>query len=194
MRARSRPAAPAGARLAERPVAAAPDEVDDLHHGGHGREFRRDVLQPLGEGPLAAEDLLIGGAQRVDRRPVEAAALEPDDVEPAELGAVADRHRERNDVVGDAGEAADEGVGADPRPLLHCGKAAEDRVLADLDMAAKRDGVDEHDVIAEHAVMGDMGADHEKAVRADRRLLLAARRAAVDRDVLANDAVWPDDD
>ena len=66
-----------------------------------------------------------------------------------------------------AGQAADEGVGADPAALLDAGEAAEDGVVADLDMAAERRLVDQDDVVADDAVMGDVGTDHEEAIGAD---------------------------
>ena len=82
--------------------------------------------------------------------------------------AVADRHDERHDVRGHAGEAADEGMRADAGPLLDRGEAAEDGVVADLGMAAERRLVGQDDMVADQAVMGDVGADHQEAAGADR--------------------------
>ena len=54
-------------------------------------------------------------------------------------------------------------MGADPAMLLDGRQAAQDRVFADLDMAAERGVVDHDDVVADDAVMGNMGADHQEA-------------------------------
>src|SRR5690606_808337 len=81
---------------------------------------------------------------------------------------------------------------ADPAILLDRGEAAEDRVLPDLDMTAKRGVVDEHDAVADYAIMGDMRGDHHEAIGTDPRLAAAARRAPVDRRVLADDAIRAD--
>src|SRR5436190_703593 len=78
----------AAARRAERAVAACPDELDHGHHRRHVAELRRDRREPLVARSLAAEDRLIGGAERVNRAPVETAALQPDNVEAAERGMV----------------------------------------------------------------------------------------------------------
>ena len=44
---------------------------------------------------------------------------------------------------------------------MHGAQAAENGVVADRDVARKRRVVDENDVVADLAVMGDMGADHQ---------------------------------
>src|SRR5438552_2160720 len=126
----------APARGAERAVAAGPDKLYHGHHGGNVAELGSDLGEPLEPGPLPAEDRLIGGAERVDRPPVETAALQADDVEAAEPSPLADRRGKRDDIGGHAGEPADEGVGADPAMLLDGGESAEDSVLADLAMPA----------------------------------------------------------
>ena len=91
-----------------------------------------------------------------------------------------------------AGQAADEGMRADPAALLDAGYAAEDGMVADLGVAAEGRLVGQDDVVADDAIVGDVRADHEEAVGADRRLAAAARGAAMDRDVFADDAIRPD--
>ena len=76
---------------------------------------RGDVLDALLERALRREQMLVGAAQSVDRLAREAAALQADEIEPGERGAIAERDAERDDVVLDAREAADEGVRADAR-------------------------------------------------------------------------------
>src|SRR5437764_3074155 len=72
------------ARGAERPVAPCPDEFDQGHHRRHFAELSDHRVEPLEARALAAEDRLIRGTKCVDRTPVEAAPLQPNDVEAAE--------------------------------------------------------------------------------------------------------------
>src|ERR1700730_16295070 len=180
----SRPAA----RGAERAVASRPDELDHGHDRRHFAELRNDACETLEPRALAAEDRLISGAQRSDRAAVEAASFQPDDVEAAEPRPLTDGRGERNDAGGDSGQPTDEGVGTDPAMLLDGGQPAEDRVLANLTMAAKRGVVDHDNVVGDDAVMGDMCADHQKALVADHRAGAATHRAAVHRRIFADDA------
>ena len=80
---------------------------------------------------LAREQHAIGLAQLVDLLAGKAMALEADDVESGERGAVAEHHAEGNDILLDPRHAADEGMGADAHELMHGGEAADDGVIAD---------------------------------------------------------------
>jgi hypothetical protein len=62
--------------------------------------------------------------------------LQSDNVEAAEIGAVANRHAERDDVGGDARHAV-ASVGADTDILVHGREPADDGAFADRDMAAQ---------------------------------------------------------
>ena len=75
--------------------------------------------------PVAAEQHLVGAPQFVDRLMRKAAALQADEIEAGERGAVAERDAERNEVVLDAGKSADEGMRADAHELMR-GRAAAD--------------------------------------------------------------------
>ncbi len=161
----------------------------DVHIVG---ELLLDVGEPLLQRALRAEQGAVGAPQLVDRLAREAAARQPDDVQAAELGAVADRRAERDHVVLDARHAADETALADAHILVHCRQAAEDGVVVDAAMAAERRVVDEDDVVADLAVMGDMRADEKQAVVADPRQHPAALGAGIDGHVLADDAVPAD--
>ena len=98
--------------------------------------------------------------QLVDLLARETLALQPDDIQSAKIGAVADGHAERNEIGGNARHTADEGIGPDPHELMHGGQTADDRALADGDVAAQGRAVDQSDVVADLAIMGDMGGDH----------------------------------
>src|SRR6516165_778813 len=135
------------ARSAERAIPAGADELDDDHHRRDVAELGHDIFEPLEPRSLAAEDRHIGGAERMDRTAVEAAALQPDDIEAAEAGPLADRRGKGDDVGGNAGEPADEGMRTDPAMLLNRGEPAENRVLAHLAVTAQRGIVDHQNMV-----------------------------------------------
>src|SRR4029078_367445 len=98
-----------------------------------------------------------------------AVALEADDVEPRQIGAVAEHHAEGNDLLLPPGHAPDKPIGADAHELMHRAQAAENGVVADGDVARERGVVDENDVVADLAVMGNMRPYHQQTVRTDSR-------------------------
>ena len=121
----------------------------------------------------------------------ETVTLEAHDVESGQIGAIAERHAEGNEIVLDPRHAADKRVSADANKLMHGAKTAEDGVLAHGDMSGERRIVDHDDMVGELAVMGDMRADHQEAVGADAGDTTAALGARIDGDILANDGVRP---
>src|SRR5262249_18425708 len=66
------------------------------------------------------------------------------------------------------------------------GEAAQDGVVADVDVARDRGGVREDRVIADLAVVGDVHVSHEPVVAADARDARVLRGAAVERAELAD--------
>ena len=142
--------------------------------------------------PAAVEQHLVGAPQLVDRLVREAAALQADDIEPGEAGAVAERKAKGNEVMLDAGETADERVGADANELMHGGAAAQNGEIADLAMAGQHHVVGENDALADAAIMRDVGVGQEHRPRPDDRFRAAARGAGIHRHAFANDAVLAD--
>ena len=179
-----------GVQIARSPPCA--DELDDLADVLVAGELLFHVGETLLQGAFRAEQRAIGAAKLMDRLARKAAARQPDDVEAAELGAVADRRAERDDVVLHARHAADEPAFADADELVHGREPAEDRIVADAAMSAERRVIDQDDVVADLAVMRDMRADEDQAVVADPGQQPAALGAGIDRDVLADRAVLAD--
>ncbi len=128
----------------------------------------------------------------MDRFVRKAAPLEADEIETGERGAVAERHAERDEIVLDPGETADEGVRADADELVSGRAAADDGEIADLAMAGEHHVVGQDDALADPAVVGDMGVGEKDAARADDRLRAAARGARIHRHALADQAVLAD--
>ena len=122
----------------------------------------------------------------------EAAALQADDIEAGERGAIAERKPKGNEVVLDAGETADEGVRADANELMRGGAAAQNGEIADLAMAGQHHVVGQDDALADAAIMRDMGVGQEHRARANDRFRAAARGAGVHRHAFADEAVLAD--
>src|SRR5690606_11361182 len=95
------------------------------------------------------------------------------------------RHDVRRYVARDRRVVRDERVRTDLAELMNPGEAAHVHPIADLDVPAERRVIREHAMRADHAVVTDVGAGHEKIVVRDTRDELILRRAAVDRAVLA---------
>src|SRR5262245_33071140 len=81
-------------RHAERARGVGAHELDDLHHLGIVRVDLGAIFDALLERALFGEQEAIGGAQIVDLFAREAAALEANHVEPAQMGVIADRRAE----------------------------------------------------------------------------------------------------
>jgi hypothetical protein len=81
-------------------------------------EHALDVLEPLFQRSLARKQHAVGLTELVDLLARETFPLQPDNVEPDEVRAIADGHAERDDVGGDAGHATDKRVGADAHELV----------------------------------------------------------------------------
>src|SRR5260221_7553984 len=170
------------------------NELDDVHHRRYPAEALSELVDALAERAGHAEQHLEGGAQRLDFLAREAAALHADDIDAGEPRLIAHHRAVGNDVALDPGHAADHRMLADPDELMDGGKAADDREIGDHDVAGERRVVDHDDIVADLAVMRDMGADHEQAAVADPRHHAAARRAGIHRHVLADDVVAADDE
>src|ERR1700685_4363896 len=87
--------------------------------------------------------------------------LEGDDVDAGEPGAVAERKAEGDEVMLDASETADEGMGADANKLVNGGAPAQNGEIADLAMASQHHIVGQNNALANAAIMRDVGVGQE---------------------------------
>ncbi len=114
--------------------------------------------------------------------------MQADQIQAAGDGGVAIDDHERRHVLHDFGKPADDRMFPDPAKLMRGGKAGNDRVISDHTMPREAAVVRKNDVIAELAVVRDMGVAEKQIVRADpgRELLM---RAAMHRAVFAEDVM-----
>src|SRR6185369_4732829 len=134
----------------------------------------------------------IGLAKLMDLIARETLALEPDNVEPAKIGAIADGHPKWDDVGGDPRHSADKCVGADAHELVYGGEPADNGAIANRDVTAQGGSVHQRHAVADFAIVSDMRADHQEAVGPDLGRHMAAFGTRIDGGVFPNDRFGTD--
>uniref|UniRef100_A0A1I8ADR0 Ald_Xan_dh_C2 domain-containing protein n=1 Tax=Steinernema glaseri TaxID=37863 RepID=A0A1I8ADR0_9BILA len=86
------------------------------------------------------------------------------EVHAARLGRVAEHGDEGRHILADGGTHAGKAVGADMAELVHQGKPGQYRPVAHMHMPGQRGVVDQDAVVADHAVVPDMGIGHDQVV------------------------------
>ena len=86
--------------------------------------------------------------------------------------------------------APHESVGADLIALLDGGNATDGRIFADAHVATQLAAVCDDDPCSDIAVMGDMRVGHNQDMVCDARATAALDRAAVERAIFANGAIF----
>src|SRR5579864_3452049 len=100
----------------------------------------------------------------------EAAAFETEGVQSVRMSpALGSGFGERKNVAGNGRPAADESMRADAHKVVHRTQRAYRGPILDDDMSTQGGSVCENDVIADHAVMGDVRVGHDQRVAADAR-------------------------
>ena len=123
----------------------------------------------------------------------ETAALESGGVEAVGVGvAGGNGFGKRKHVAGDGGAATNEGVGTDANKMVHRAKRAHRGPLFDDYVASQRCGVGQNDVVADRAVVGNVGVGHDQRMIADAGQASALSGAAIDGDELAYGVVVAD--
>jgi hypothetical protein len=89
----------------------------------------------------------------------------------------------------DAGETADERMGANTDELMRRGAPADIGEIADLAMPAQHHIVGENNALADSAIMSDMGVGEERRAWAHDRFGAATGGARVHRHAFPDDAI-----
>src|SRR6516225_1372438 len=162
-------------RLTNGPARIGSDELDDVVDRSNAAKTFSSFVDPIDKGAVSGEQELIGIAQPLNVLTTEAAALHADDVEPVQPGSIPHHLAIGDDVPLDTRHPADH------------------RIILNDDMTRERRVVRHDNVVADLAVMGDVGADHEQAVIADPGDHSSACGARVHRHVFADRVVATDD-
>ena len=150
------------------------------------------ALKPFGKHARPVEQFLVEGAHSSEPLLGEIPAFHADDVEAFQCGILAVDQAERDDVVAYAANAAHHHLRADAGELVHGRQPADEDEIADLAMAAERRRGREDHIVADLAVMPDMGAVHEVTAIADRGHAAPFRAAAIHGHGFADGAVIAD--
>src|SRR5207302_6573917 len=178
--------------LTDRARRVGPDKGDDVVDRADAAEALGHFCDPVVESAVGREQKLIGAAQGLDVLATEAAAVHADDVEPTEAGAVAHDLAIGNDVALDTGHTANHRMLPDPHELVHRREAAQEGIILDDHMAGQSRVVRHDDMVANLAIMCDVGADHEQPVLANAGHHAAAFGAGIHRHVFADRVVTAD--
>lgn len=161
------------------------DKGQNFRHQRICAEGRAHVFQTLGEHRLATKQRLKRAMQQFNLWLVETPPLQADDIQPREVGSVAEDAAERNDVAFNPRHAADHCRASDSHELMDRGAAADDRVIADADMTAHQNVVGDRNVIAQRAIVRHVRHRHDHAIRSNRGHALAGRGAAMNGAMLS---------
>src|SRR6185437_5409956 len=121
----SRSFIPALARRHHAAIAALAQEIDDHLRRPVAGELACHRFGALLQRPRLAKQRLVGPPHALDVLQRETALLHADDIDAAEPAAIADSDAKRDQIVGDAGEAAEKSVRADAHELMRRRAAAK---------------------------------------------------------------------
>src|SRR5208282_1840719 len=142
---------------------------------------------------LGGEQNLISVMDPADALAAEAAAFEADFVQPEGVGVAFGRgEREGQNILRNGSAAPDVGMRADAHELVDRAERSDHGPVFHGYVAAQGRSVREDGVVADHAVVRDVGVGHDQRVASDAGEATAARRPTADGDVLADHVVVTD--
>src|SRR5579883_1365090 len=124
-----------GGRLAQTAARFGTDELDDLVDIAVRGENSRHFLKPFGKRAVGTEEHPVGASKRLYVVALEAAALQPHQIEAGQPRAITHGLRIGNDIALDAGHAAHEGMHADAAELVNRGISADEGVVGKRDVS-----------------------------------------------------------
>ena len=149
------------------PLTAGAHERDDVLHQRIVGKLARDPINSVGKDTIAKEQRLVRLAQPMQCGARDVATPQANDIDPSKRRDLALRKTERNDVAGDAANASHHNAFADLHELMDRRVAPDEGAAADADVTAEHGVVRKGDVVANVAIMRDVGTDHEEATFAD---------------------------
>ena len=129
--------------------------------GRTGRKFLLELLEHVDPSQAAAIDQPIGRLQFGDLLLAISVAAQADQVQPDDQPARAVDHHIRRHVLHDAGMTADHRQPSDAAELVNADRAGDERPIADGHETAQQHVVGKNGVVADLAIVGDVGANHQ---------------------------------
>src|SRR5690606_19568837 len=181
------------ARTTERPARVLSDKSDQfLHRRRFGIGALQTVQSLRQRSDPRVEGNPVGSANCLDLIAREAPSPQTYEIGAGQSRAITDDDGVGHHIVLDSAHPADHGVYADPHKLVNRRKPAQNGMITDDDVAADRCVVRHDDVVADFAIMSDVGARHEQAIVAHGRLHPASDGARLHRHVLSDDIALAD--
>ena len=141
----------------------------------------------LGHGNIVvAVESLVGVFDGFDVLGAVASSGHGNGVDRPHFSGVAFDNHVRRDILGNAGQPADEGTRADRRKVMHPRAAADTYAVLDPNVAGKHHLIGDGNVIRDLTVMGNMRCDHDEIFAANPRHTVSVAGASVDGDMLAD--------
>jgi hypothetical protein len=142
-------------------------ELHELAHEGVSAQLGLDSRDGgTGGQPGAVQDV-ESRAHLTPSRRIDAAAPHADDIHGHGPRGDAVGDHEGRHVLGDLGEAADVGVGPDPHERMQAGVPAHRGPVLHDHVPGESSVVDDDDLVADHAVVGDVARGHDEAALSD---------------------------
>ena len=149
---------------------------------GRAIELRADLFEGLRRVEFGAQQEAKCAFDCIEALAIEAPAFEPDRVHTVAMGlALGNDTRKRRHVLGDDGASSDVGVAANAAELVHGAERPDVRIILDDHMASKCRPIRENGVVADDAIVCDVGIRHKEIAAADPGHAAALRGAAAHR-------------
>ena len=131
--------------------------------------------------------------QGLQLRRAEAGTLQADAIEAVRVGlALGGSQREGQNILGDGGATAYVGMLPDTAELVHRAERTDTGIVLHRDVAGQGGAIGQDAMVADGAVVTDVGVGHDQAVAANAGSATASLRSAGDGDVFADGVVIAD--
>src|ERR1700674_151106 len=163
------------------------DELYQRFHVVSTVRLRLQFLQSLRGVELRCQQDFVGVVDFANPFLAETAALEPDRIQAVGVSIAGSRSLGKGkNIAGDGRPAADKGVRANANEVVHGTDGPYLRPFLDRDVATESRRIRKDDVVADRAIMGDVGVSHNQDVTSHAGQPAAFYGAAIDGNELAN--------
>jgi hypothetical protein len=149
--------------LADDAAVGCQDKLQELGALGAGGYLAFDFAHRLAGVESALVEQAVGVVYLFDAGVAESAPAKANGIHALETQGFARDDDEGGHVFANEGSATDHYVGADFDELVHRGESAQNGPIANFDVASERDVVDQNYVVANDAVVGNVGIGHYEA-------------------------------
>lgn len=139
------------------------DKLQELGALGAGGNLAFDFAHRLAGVESALVEQAVGLVYLFDAGVAESASAKANGIHALVTQGFARDDDEGGHIFANEGAATDHRVGADFDKLVHCRESAQNRPIANFYVASERNVVDQNYVVANDAVVGNVGIGHDEA-------------------------------